>query len=64
MRPFGQSSFGHSFDMNKPLGTLDEGVLYKRVTCSICSDFPTEPMKTDVSVSDVLGRAYDIRRKD
>ncbi|PVH71787.1 hypothetical protein DL98DRAFT_613085 [Cadophora sp. DSE1049] len=47
MLPFGQSSFGHTFDMDKPLGTLDEGVLYKRVTCSLCSDVPTEPMKTD-----------------
>ncbi|KAH7409732.1 SNF2 family N-terminal domain-containing protein [Cadophora sp. MPI-SDFR-AT-0126] len=47
MLPFGQSSFGHTFDMDRPLGTLDEGALYKRVTCSICSDFPTEPRKTD-----------------
>lgn len=64
MLPFGQSSFGHSFDMNKPLGTLDEGVLYKRVTCSICADFPTEPVKTDVSIADVLRRGCDIRRRD
>ncbi|KAK0112612.1 hypothetical protein ONS95_014355 [Cadophora gregata] len=47
MLPFGQSSFGHTFDMEQPLGTLDEGELYKRVTCSLCSDVPTEPLKTD-----------------
>ncbi len=47
--PFGQSTYGHNFSMDKALKTLNEKELYKRVTCSICSDIPVDPMKTDVS---------------
>ncbi|PBP21187.1 hypothetical protein BUE80_DR007992 [Diplocarpon rosae] len=47
MLPFGRSDYGHNFNMEKALKTLDEEELFKRVTCSICSDFPMEPMRTD-----------------
>lgn len=51
MLPFGQSSYGRTFDMDRALKTLNETELYNRVTCSLCSDIPNEPMKTDVSLS-------------
>ncbi|KAH7309256.1 SNF2 family N-terminal domain-containing protein [Rhexocercosporidium sp. MPI-PUGE-AT-0058] len=47
MLPFGQSSYGHTFDMDRALKTLNETELYERVTCSLCSDVPIEPLKTD-----------------
>ncbi|KAI6708159.1 hypothetical protein JHW43_009312 [Diplocarpon mali] len=47
MLPFGRSDYGHNFSIEKALRTLDEEELFKRVTCSICSDFPMDPRKTD-----------------
>ncbi|KAH6718269.1 SNF2 family N-terminal domain-containing protein [Leptodontidium sp. MPI-SDFR-AT-0119] len=47
MLSFGQSSYGHTFDMDRVLKTLNETELYERVTCSLCSDVPIEPLKTD-----------------
>ncbi|KAG4442544.1 hypothetical protein IFR05_001956 [Cadophora sp. M221] len=47
MLPFGQSSYGYTFDMDRVLKTLNETELYERVTCSLCSDVPIEPLKTD-----------------
>ncbi|CZS91311.1 related to protein RIS1 [Rhynchosporium graminicola] len=47
MLPFGRSSFGHTFDMDHALQTLNETDLYERVTCSLCADIPTDAHKTD-----------------
>ena len=47
--PFGQGDFGHRFNMDKPLKTLSEKELYKRVACGLCSDVPENAQKTDVS---------------
>jgi hypothetical protein len=47
--PYGQGNYGHHFEMTKALRTLNEEELYSRVTCSLCSDLPRQPMMTDVS---------------
>ena len=48
--PFGRSTYGHKFRMDKALGTLKEKELYSRVVCCICSDIPSVPTATDVSL--------------
>jgi hypothetical protein len=47
--PFGISTFGHEFNIDKALKTLSEKDMYSRVTCSLCLDLPRQPMMTDVS---------------
>lgn len=46
--PFGKGDFGHAFNMDHALDTLDEEEMLTRVTCGKCSDFPIPPVKTDV----------------
>ena len=55
MLPFGQGDFGYNFDICKALKTLNEKELFKRATCSICSDLPVDSKMTDV-------RTINIRR--
>lgn len=50
MLPFGRSTYGLEFHMDKVLDSLDEVELFERVSCSICGDVPLTPMQTDVSV--------------
>jgi len=49
--PFGQGDYGHSFSIEKALSSLSEKELFKRTTCSLCSDLPEKALKTDVGVS-------------
>jgi hypothetical protein len=45
--PFGQSVYGHSFSIDKPLKSISERELCDHVTCAICCDIPDKTMKTD-----------------
>jgi hypothetical protein len=47
--PFGRSDYGHSFNIDKALGTLSEQEMFDRVVCGLCQDVPLVPVKTDVS---------------
>lgn len=47
--PFGSSKFGESFKFDSALDSLNEEELYARITCHLCSDFPTQPVITTVS---------------
>lgn len=50
MLPFGKGDYGHKFSFDKALSSLSDEQLFARVTCSLCSDLPASPVKTDVSL--------------
>lgn len=52
--PFGKGDFGHAFSMGPALDMLNEEEMMKRVTCGICSDFPQNAKRTDVSFQSIL----------
>lgn len=45
LMPFGQSKYGHKFNIDKAISTLSERELMLRVTCGLCSDMPIDPVK-------------------
>lgn len=46
--PFGKSKYGHKFNFDKAVCSLDEKALFARVTCGICSDVPRQPSQLEV----------------
>ncbi|KAH8678935.1 SNF2 family N-terminal domain-containing protein [Tricladium varicosporioides] len=47
LMPFGQGTFGESFNIDKALETLNEKDMWDRTVCGICEDVPEEGIITD-----------------
>ena len=47
--PFGKSTYGHTFNIDKYIKSLEESDPLSRVICSLCFDIPKDPQITDVS---------------